>query len=312
MSPYAWSILHADRSTIAEKRVEFLNALMPAGREIRSDRTRRSEMLICCASAAAAAAIFTADLIIPADIRLHGLYVFPLAIVGRYCGHLLWPAVLLIVTTVLQYTAFSMQVVAAPSAISDVLVPFATSVLTLFLARSWRTSYLIALNQAATDSLTELANRRAFIVEVDTEIARQKRYGGSFSLAVLDLDGFKALNDSKGHRAGDEALKLVADTLRRHTRNSDSLGRIGGDEFAILMPNTAADCAPTLRNLCAAIAASTATADCALTASIGCKTFRSPPENAIFALQEADKVMYEAKSGGKNRAALGALDSRAA
>jgi diguanylate cyclase (GGDEF)-like protein len=269
-------------------------------------------MLICIASAAVAAAIFAADLIIPAEIRLHGLYVFPLAIVGRYCGHLLWPAVMLIATTMLQYTAFAMQVVAAPSAISDVLVPFATSVLTLFLARAWRTSYLVALDQAATDSLTELANRRAFIAEIDAEIARQKRYAESFSIAVLDLDGFKALNDSKGHRAGDDALKLVADTLRKHTRTSDSLGRIGGDEFAILMPNTEADCAPMLRNLCAAIAASTAAADCALTASIGCKTFRSPPENAIYALQQADKIMYEAKLGGKNRAALGGPDSRAA
>jgi diguanylate cyclase (GGDEF)-like protein len=301
-----------DRSKNSERTVGFLHAENPARREIRSDRARRSEMLICIASAAVAAAIFTADLIIPAEIRLHGLYVFPLAIVGRYCGQLLWPAVMLIVTTVLQYTAFSLQVVAVPSAMSDVLVPFATSVLTLFLARSWRTSYLIALDQAATDSLTDLPNRRAFIAEIDAEIARQQRYGGSFSLAVLDLDSFKALNDSKGHRAGDEALKLVAETLRRHTRSSDSLGRIGGDEFALLMPNTAADCAPTLRNLCAAIAASTATADCALTASIGCKTFRVPPENAIFALQEADKVMYEAKSGGKNRAAHGGLDSRAA
>jgi len=269
-------------------------------------------MLVCLASAAVAAAIFTADLIIPAEIRLHGLYVFPLAIVGRYCGHLLWPAVMLVVTSVLQYSAYSMQVVAAPSAISDVLVPFATSVLTLFLARAWRTSYLVALNQAATDSLTELANRRAFLAEVDAEIARQKRYAGSFSLAVIDLDGFKALNDSQGHRAGDDALKLVADTLRRHTRSSDSLGRIGGDEFAILMPNTEADCGPILRNLCAAVAGSTAAAECALTASIGCKTFRSPPENAIYALHQADKLMYEAKLGGKNRARHSGPDSRAA
>jgi diguanylate cyclase (GGDEF)-like protein len=292
--------------------VEFLNAERPARREIRTDRTRRAEILICLASAAVAAAIFAVDLIIPAEIRLHGLYVFPLAIVGRYCGLLLWPVVMLILTTALQYFAFSLQVVAAPSAMSDVLVPFATSVLTLFLARAWRRSYLVALDQAATDSLTELPNRRAFIAAIDAEIARQERYGGGFSLAVLDLDGFKALNDSKGHRAGDEALQLVAETLRGHTRSSDSLGRIGGDEFAILMPNTEVDCAPMLRNLCTAIAARSAAAACGLTASIGCKTFRSPPESALYALQLADKVMYEAKSAGKNRAQHGGLDWRAA
>jgi diguanylate cyclase (GGDEF)-like protein len=107
------------------------------------------------------------------------------------------------------------------------------------------------------------------------------------------------LNDAKGHHAGDEALKLVADTLRRHTRKSDALGRIGGDEFGVLMPDTGADCTSMLRDLCAAIASITAAADCAVTASIGCGTFRSPPARAVDALRQADSVMYEAKFSRK-------------
>jgi diguanylate cyclase (GGDEF)-like protein len=292
--------------------VEFRSGKQPAGKLIRFDRYRLSQLLICAASAAGAAAIFAADLVLPADIRLHGLYVFPLALVGRYCAQLRWSLAVLALMTALQVTAFRHQPVMAPSVISDVLVPFATSVLTLFLARAWRTSYLAAVNQAATDPLTELRNRRAFVAGIDAEIARQKRHGGSFALAVLDLDGFKALNDSKGHRAGDEALKVVADTLRRYTRKSDSLGRIGGDEFGILMPNTAVDCTPVLQELCAAIACGTAAVDCAVTTSIGCKTFPSPPENAVDALEQADRVMYEAKLSGKNRAEHAGRDSRAA
>lgn len=263
----------------------------------------RSAILVFSSGAAGAAAIFTLDLVTPADIRLHGLYVFPLAIVARYCGRLRWSMAALFLTTALQVAAFSIPSVANPSYISDIGVPFATSVLIVFLARAWRISYLTAVKQAATDSLTGLANRRGFFAEVESEITRQKRYTGVFSLAVLDLDGFKALNDSKGHRAGDAALTLVAEILRTRTRKSDSLGRIGGDEFGVLMPNTRdVDCAAMLRDLCATIAERTAAADCSVTASIGCKTFKSPPESAADAFQHADRIMYEAKSRGKDRA----------
>jgi len=263
----------------------------------------RSEILVFVGGAAGAAAIFALDVATPPEIRLHGLYVFPLAIVARYCARLRWSIAALFLTTACQVTAFSLQTVTNPSLISDVGVPFATSVLTVFLARAWRISYLTAVDQAATDPLTGLANRRVFFADVDSEIARQKRYAGVFSLAVLDLDGFKALNDSKGHRAGDEALTLVAEILRTRARKSDSLGRIGGDEFGVLMPNTRdVDCTTLLRDLCATISQRTAAAECPVTASIGCKTFRSAPESSADALQQADRLMYEAKSNGKNRA----------
>lgn len=255
----------------------------------------RAGILIFLGTALGALAIFAIDLAAPAEIRLHGLYVFPLAIAARYCARLAWSIALLALTTALQIATYLIQVVAAPSLISDVGAPFATCVLILFLARAWRGSYLSAVRQAAIDPLTGIGNRRAFLADLGAEIVRRKRYAGSFSLAVLDLDGFKALNDSKGHRAGDEALKLVADILLSRTRRSDSVGRIGGDEFGILMPDTDSDCAPMLSEVCAAIARSTAAADCSVTTSIGCTTFRSPPEDPAAALQQADQMMYEAK-----------------
>jgi len=273
---------------------------------------RRSEILALVGSVAGVMVLFTIDLAVPAEIRLHGLYVFPLAIVARYCARLQWSVVVLVLTTALQLYAFSTQLVAVPSLISDIAAPFATSVLIVFLARAWRESYLVAVNQAAMDPLTGLGNRRMFFAELDAEISRQRCRVGSFSLAVLDLDGFKALNDSKGHRAGDEALRLVADILRTHTRASDVLARIGGDEFGILIRETDCDCSARLRDLCATIAQATAAAGHAVTTSIGCKTFRSPPDDAADALQQADGIMYEAKSSGKNRAEHSVRDSRAA
>jgi diguanylate cyclase (GGDEF)-like protein len=256
---------------------------------------RHAGSLIFLATSLGALAICAVDFAAPDDVRLHGLYVFPLAIAARYCARLAWSIALLVLTTALQITAYSIQVVSNPSWISDVGAPFATSVLILFLARAWRRSYLTAVRQAAIDPLTGIGNRRAFLADLAAEIVRQKRSAGSFSLAVLDLDGFKALNDSKGHRSGDEALKLVAEILRSRTRRSDSVGRIGGDEFGILMPGTGPECASVLNEVCAAIARCTAAADCAVTTSIGCATFHSPPADPAAALQQADLIMYEAK-----------------
>jgi len=269
-----------------------------------------AEIFVFVACTAAAAAIAAADLLSPPAIRPHGLYVFPLAIVARYCARPWWWIVLFVLTTALQLLAYWVQSAGAGSVTSDVCIPVATSVLIVLLARAWRMSYVTAARLAATDPLTGLANRRAFLADVEAEIARQERYGKPFSLAILDLDEFKALNDLKGHRAGDEALRLVAEVLRTGTRKSDSLGRIGGDEFGILMPNTESDCASMLHSLCTSIAQRAAAADCGVTASIGCQTFWVAPENTADALQQADTVMYQAKLNGKNRAAHSAQRHR--
>src|SRR6202012_1887948 len=89
-----------------------------------------------------------------------------------------------------------------------------------------------------TDELTRLHNRRGLETVIRREIARQKRYGGVFSLAIIDLDRFKELNDFQGHAAGDRALELIGRVLSKSTRQSDSVGRLGGDEFVIVMPDT--------------------------------------------------------------------------
>lgn len=270
------------------------------------------ETLIFGGSTLAVVALFVCDCALPAQIRLHGLYVFPLAIAAHYCARLWCSLAVLLLTTALQCAGFALEVVDSPAPLSDLGTQFATSVLILFLARAWRTNYLAAARQASLDPLTNLGNRRAFFAQLEAQIRRQRRGGGVFSLAVLDLDGFKALNDSHGHRVGDEALKLVAEILRMRARASDTLGRIGGDEFGILMPEAGGACAAMLSELCSSIARRSAAAGCAVTASIGCQTFRVAPEDTADAWQQADRVMYEAKLLGKNRAEHSERDSRAA
>ena len=91
---------------------------------------------------------------------------------------------------------------------------------------------------ALSDPVTGVANRRSLLARADYEIARHRRAGGNFALVMLDLDGFKQLNDRFGHAAGDDLLRDVAGALRRAMRAQDTVARFGGDEFCVLAPET--------------------------------------------------------------------------
>lgn len=245
-------------------------------------------------------AVFVLDVLTPPDIRLHVLYIFPLAAIALHSTRMTAILSALALSVAFQFSTFSFHGIPSGPLVVDALIAFASSVLTIALARATRDSHLATVNLATTDWLTGLHNRRKFMSIADMEIARQKRYGGVFSLAVIDLDKFKELNDSLGHQAGDMALKLLADVLRKHTRQTDSIARLGGDEFAILMPNTdEAECKSLCQLLSARIAKRMADATFAVTASIGHSTFEQVPESTAYALQQADKAMYAAKARGK-------------
>lgn len=119
------------------------------------------------------------------------------------------------------------------------------------------------------DALTGLLNRRAFEERAEVELARRTRYGQSFSLALLDLDGFNVANDRFGEAAGDELLRNVATILNTHTRVMDAAFRLGGDEFAILMPGTALDGAKTFTERCRQYIKEAKLCDGTVTASFG-------------------------------------------
>ncbi len=165
----------------------------------------------------------------------------------------------------------------------------------------------LARASARADPLTGVANRRAILERIEYEIARHARTRHSFGVLVLDLDGFKLLNDRFGHLAGDDLLREVAAALQGAIRDQDTLARLGGDEFCVLAPETSASGARTLAaRATEAVSRVTAGID-ALGASAGAALFPVDGRSAAALLHAADERLLEAKrhrhSAGRSRRA---------
>lgn len=157
---------------------------------------------------------------------------------------------------------------------------------------------------ADRDVLTGALTRRAFITEAEKEIERFRRYGRPASLVLFDIDHFKAINDSLGHASGDEVLSAVGVCCGRNKRTSDAFGRIGGEEFALVLPETDRDGAlQTAERLRALIAGLTPAGDPRLnvTASFGIAQLSAGHRSTADWLRAADGALYAAKRGGRNR-----------
>lgn len=154
---------------------------------------------------------------------------------------------------------------------------------------------------ARTDPLTGAANARAFREAAERELNRARRYGQTFTVVSLDVDDFKAINDRLGHSAGDALLRVVAETLRTSVRAVDTVARMGGDEFALLLPETGHDpAAVVLRKVVSALVAVTARNGWPVTFSIGAVTCTGPSCSVDELLKVADDHMYAVKRSGKN------------
>jgi len=158
---------------------------------------------------------------------------------------------------------------------------------------------------AYTDALTEIPNRRFYYERLLQEIARARRSSSPLTLALVDLDRFKQINDDVGHRGGDQVLKFFSQFLRVNLRQEDIVCRIGGDEFAIILPDTNADNAAAffdrIRSKLNQVEISIdGRSSLRLSFSCGLAVFRSEylPEDLI---EEADHSLYSAKAGGRNR-----------
>jgi diguanylate cyclase (GGDEF)-like protein/PAS domain S-box-containing protein len=160
------------------------------------------------------------------------------------------------------------------------------------------------LQLATTDSLTGASNRRHFLDQLDAELSRQRRHGGAASLLMTDLDFFKHINDEHGHAAGDAVLSHYVHTVRQTVRRSDIIGRLGGEEFAILLPGVgisgARELAERLRSIFERTPAKVGNILIPATVSIGISDLRVEDGTSDSPLHRADEALYSAKRAGRN------------
>ena len=175
-------------------------------------------------------------------------------------------------------------------------------------------SYFLRMHESNTqlyqlamhDLLTGVLNARAYYQTCDKLIHLAKRAGSPYAVLFIDLDHFKSVNDVHGHAAGDLVLKSAAQCIGQHIRSSDLLGRIGGEEFSIFLPNTDLDSAKrvaeSIRQKIEALSIEIAPGQCLrITASIGVARNQHSDQTLKEIQQQADSAMYQAKKGGRNR-----------
>jgi diguanylate cyclase (GGDEF)-like protein len=163
--------------------------------------------------------------------------------------------------------------------------------------RAWEQQH----DLARFDYLTGLPNRRRFDEWLRNEIPRARRYRHPFTIAYLDVDDFKILNDFLGHSTGDVLLRRVADILRHGLRETDRVARLGGDEFGMLFPETGYEAAQaSIAKIHQMLSDEVRERDWPVSFSIGVITCPEAPEDAEVLLQQVDEMMYKAKRGGKN------------
>ncbi|CAM3296660.1 GGDEF domain-containing protein [Pseudomonas fluorescens] len=171
-------------------------------------------------------------------------------------------------------------------------------------AQGYREHLEVQRQKALIDPLTGLPNRAAWSERLDHEVNTWHQRGNSLSLAMLDLDHFKRINDGYGHLAGDKVLKIIANVLRKYLRPNDFIARFGGEEFVLLMPDSALEEALAVgEGLRAAIEACPfhfKGEPVTITMSMGLAQFQ-PGERSDLALKRADEALYRAKAAGRNR-----------
>ena len=234
----------------------------------------------------------------------------------RRCGGPLW---LVLPCALFAPAAGAQQLLGATVTETTLSVLLAMMALTLavvlVLYRRQRALSAMLREEARTDHLTHIPNRRYFFEVLDSNIAMASRYGHPLCLAVLDVDFFKNVNDTYGHTVGDKVLVSIASSLQSRLRRSDSLGRLGGEEFAVQLPmttlNAGAIIVERLREHIASLEFPGLSPPLTVSCSIGLAV-RLSDMTAETLYHEADSALYRAKAGGRNRIVLaGALSKDA-
>jgi diguanylate cyclase (GGDEF)-like protein len=247
-------------------------------------------------------AVATAHLSIHAHLALSLTLLPPTMLIAWYLG-LGWglaTALLVVVTWLVADLLWIDATVPGWVVYVSACVRASVFCLVAFLVAALRQAYRQQRLLATSDALTSLGNRVEFMSVAEAERQRAARFGHPVTLAYLDLDDFKAVNDRFGHDKGDEVLRLVGRFLRKRLRSIDSAARLGGDEFVVLLPQTGERAGMhVIADLQAGIAATLLEHGFEVMVSAGVATFLRVPRNVDEMLKLGDQLMYEAKREGK-------------
>jgi len=243
------------------------------------------------------------------EVSFSLFYVGPVAFATWYAGRRLGIGIALLSCVVWYFAEIGGDTGYSHPAIPvwNAIVRLVFFVIIGVLLSALRKSFYDVQQLARTDVLTELYSRRAFEERLRHDLSLTQRRKGVLSLAYVDLDGFKAVNDIRGHAEGDRVLRATGRALRGTARETDTAARIGGDEFALVLPDTDRDgaeraIAKLRRGLQESLEA------WPVTCSIGVITFIHPAVSPESAIAAADALMYEVKHGGKNAVAYRVVD----
>jgi len=252
-------------------------------------------------NALAVLAIAYVDAVTGVELRVFPLYFVPVLAVSLRLGR--WPGLAMAAVCAAAWYA-SNRLAGLHSPAIDLanlfVMAIAFGVVALLGAAQrgwlWRERTL-----SRTDGLTGLLNGRGFYEAAAVELARSSRYQHPLTIAYLDLDDFKQVNDRFGHARGDAVLVAVAGAMRRACRSTDLVARLGGDEFIVLFPETARDAAEAaLVKVRSRVREAASDNGKGITMSVGSVSFASPPAEVEMLVHEADRAMYAAKALGKD------------
>ena len=252
----------------------------------------------------------TVDYFTGTEVSIGLLYLGPLALGAWYAGRRIGIAI-----AIISCASWYIAEIAAGSHYSHPVVPvwnalvrFGFFLITGLLLTALRNSLLAQEELARTDALTGLCSRRAFEERLKHELALAQRRNTPLTLSYVDLDGFKAVNDARGHAEGDRVLQLVGRSLRDSIRGTDTAARIGGDEFALILPDTDDRGArQAISKLTQELHEALGASSCGVSCSIGAVTIQDAATSLDRAVATADRLMYEAKRNGKGAVAFGVL-----
>ena len=240
------------------------------------------------------------------EVSLLLFYLVPVIQTAWFVGIRAGIIMAFICATVWSYTNFYLSSESLPPLVSF----WDTSMrLGMFLIVAYIISIQSALKRALesekelsrTDHLTGALNQRAFSEAAVSEISRASRYGHPFSIAYIDLDEFKLVNDQFGHTTGNFLLQTIVESIRVHIRSTDICARLGGDEFAILFPETGDNAvSDIMRKIRIGLSEKMKGNGWSVTASIGLVTYLRPPASYDEMIRKVDEVMYQVKKSGKD------------